>query len=189
MPASLAAICGRPAATARMEAMDLLRSRTVMIGAAAVLLIAIAGAGWLAFAGNPEATPQPTVPATPSPRPSPTLLPSPTPTPEPTPTPTLEPEARCPLNGLAMDKPSRLGLPALAVQIENHPLARPVTNLGRADMVVEATVEGDVTRFTGIYACRKSKDLVGPVRSGRYYSIDLWQDLHVLPFFFGAESE
>ena len=56
-------------------------------------------------------------------------------------------------------------------------------------MVVEATVEGDVTRFTGIYVCRKSKDLVGPVRSGRYYSIDLWQDLHVLPFFFGAESE
>ena len=48
-------------------------------------------------------------------------------------------------------------------------------------MVVEATVEGDVTRFTGIYLCRKSKDLVGPVRSGRYYSIDLWQDLQVLP--------
>ena len=46
-----------------------------------------------------------------------------------------------------------------------------------------------MTRFTGIYVCRKSKDLVGPVRSGRYYSIDLWQDLHVLPFFFGAESE
>ena len=170
--------------------MDLLRSRTVMIGAAAVLLIAIVGGGWLAFGGTPEATPQPTAPSTPSPSPSPTPSPSPSPSPEPTPTPTPPaPEARCPLNGLAIDKPSRLDLPALAVQIENHPLARPVTNLGRADMVVEATVEGDVTRFTGIYACRKSKDLVGPVRSGRYYSIDLWQDLHVLPFFFGAESE
>jgi hypothetical protein len=96
---------------------------------------------------------------------------------------------RCPLNGLALSAPSRLELPALAVQIENHPLARPVTNLARADMVVEATVEGDVTRYTGIYLCRKSEGLVGPVRSGRYYSIDLWQDMHVLPFMFGAESE
>jgi hypothetical protein len=168
--------------------MDLLRSRPVMIGAAAVLLIAIVGGGWLAFGGTPEATPQPTVPATPTPTPSPS--PSPTPEPTPTPTPTPEPQqALCPLNGLALDKRSLLDMPALAVQIENHPLARPVTNLGRADMVVEATVEGDVTRFTGIYACRQSKGLVGPVRSGRYYSIDLWQDLHVLPFMFGAETE
>ena len=53
-------------------------------------------------------------------------------------------------------------------------------------MVVEATVEGDVTRYTGIYLCRKVEGLVGPVRSGRYYSVDLWQDLHVLPIIFGA---
>ena len=56
-------------------------------------------------------------------------------------------------------------------------------------MVVEATVEGDVTRYTGIYLCRKIDELVGPVRSGRYYSIDLWQDMHVLPFMFGAGGE
>jgi hypothetical protein len=55
-------------------------------------------------------------------------------------------------------------------------------------MVVEATVEGDVTRYTGIYLCRRV-GLIGPVRSGRYYSIDLWQDLHVLPFMFGAGGE
>lgn len=170
--------------------MDLLRSRTVMIGAAAVLLIAFVGGGWLAFGGTPEATPQATVRVTPSPSPSPTPPPDPTPTPTLEPTPTPEPpQARCPLNGLALDKPARLDLPALAVQIENHPLARPVTNLGRADMVVEATVEGDVTRYTGIYLCRKPKGLVGPVRSGRYYSIDLWQDLHVLPVMFGAGAE
>ena len=38
--------------------MRLLRSRTVMVGAAAVLLIAIVGGGWLAFGGSPQA-PQP----------------------------------------------------------------------------------------------------------------------------------
>lgn len=165
--------------------MDLLRSRTTMLVAAAVLLIAIAGGGWLAFGGPP--TPQPSLQPTGTPSPSPTPIPTPSPSPIPTPSP--EANARCPLNGLALANPDRLDLPALAVQIENHPLARPVTNLARADMVVEATVEGDVTRYTGIYLCRKSEGLVGPVRSGRYYSIDLWQDLHVLPFFFGAETE
>jgi hypothetical protein len=33
--------------------------------------------------------------------------------------------------------------PALAVQIENHPEARPARNLNKADIVIEATVEGD----------------------------------------------
>jgi hypothetical protein len=79
--------------------------------------------------------------------------------------------------------------PALAVQIENHPLARPASNLGSADMVVEATVEGDVTRYTGIYLCNRIRGLVYPVRSGRYYSIDLWRDVRVLPVFFGAGAE
>jgi hypothetical protein len=167
--------------------MDFLRSRTTMIVAAAILLIAIAGGGWLAF-GTPTPTPQPS--AQQSASPSATPSPMPTVSPTPTPTPPAEPEAaRCPLNGLTVADPDLLEYPALAVQIENHPEARPVTNLGRADMVVEATVEGDVTRYTGIYLCRKSKGLVGPVRSGRYYSIDLWQDMHVLPFMFGAGSE
>jgi hypothetical protein len=167
--------------------MDLLRSRTTMVVAAAILLIAIAGGGWLAFGGPTTPTPRPS----PEPSATPSVIPSPTPTAEPTPTPTppVEPEARCPLNGLTLADTDLLDYPALAVQIENHPQARPVTNLGRADMVVEATVEGDVTRYTGIYLCRKSKGLVGPVRSGRYYSIDLWQDLHLLPFMFGAGSE
>ncbi len=168
--------------------MDLLRSRTTMIVAAAVLLVAIAGGGWLAFGGTPVATPLPATPTSspsPSPTPSPTLSPTPTPIPTPTP-PEPEAELTCPLNGLALGAPGRLELPALAVQIENHPQARPVSNLGLADMVVEATVEGDVTRYTGIYLCRKVEGLVGPVRSGRYYSVDLWQDLHVLPIIFGA---
>jgi hypothetical protein len=169
--------------------MDLLRSRTTRIVAAAVLLLAIVGGGWLTFGGSPAPSPQPSVQPTATPSVSPTPTPSPSPTPSPTPTPTPPPAATCPLNGLPLAATARLKLPALAVQIENHPLARPATNLGRADMVVEATVEGDVTRYTGIYLCRKSEGLVGPVRSGRYYSIDLWQDMHVLPFFFGAESE
>ncbi len=76
--------------------------------------------------------------------------------------------------------------PALAVQIENHPDARPGRNLNNADIIVETTVEGDTTRFTGIFYCDATEGMTGPVRSARYYNIDLWQDLHVLTVGFGA---
>jgi len=95
----------------------------------------------------------------------------------------------CPWNGLPLVEGQEVSPVALAVQIENHPLARPARNLSAADMVVEATVEGDVTRFTAIFQCRPTLGRTGPVRSARYYSLDLWRDLHVLPYFFGAGSE
>jgi hypothetical protein len=76
--------------------------------------------------------------------------------------------------------------PALAVQIENHPEARPARNLSRADLVIESTVEGDTTRFTGIFLCDETEGMTGPVRSARYYNIDLWQDIGVLTVGFGA---
>lgn len=116
---------------------------------------------------------------------SPTPSPSPSPSPSPTPSATPEPVA-CPLNGLPVEDPSLLVRTALAVQIENHPLARPARNLSNADLVVEVPVEGDTTRFTGVYLCRTTVGLTGPIRSARYYSIDLWQDLGVLPVGFGA---
>jgi hypothetical protein len=78
--------------------------------------------------------------------------------------------------------------PALAVQIENHPDARPGRNLSLADVVVETTVEGDTTRFTGIYLCKETDGMTGPVRSARYYNVDLWQDLRVLTVGFGASD-
>jgi hypothetical protein len=77
---------------------------------------------------------------------------------------------------------------ALLVQIENHPLARPGRNLSRADIVIEATVEGDSTRFTALYYCQTTVGLTGPIRSARYYSIDLWQELHALTVAFGASN-
>ncbi|HEX3220451.1 MAG TPA: DUF3048 domain-containing protein [Candidatus Limnocylindria bacterium] len=167
--------------------MDLLRSRNGRIGAAAVLLIVIAGGGWLAFGGSPKPSPV----AVPTATPTPQATASPTPEPTPSASPKAKADAKvCPLDGLPLAHPAMLKHPALAVQIENHPLARPVTNLGLADMVIEATVEGDVTRYTGIFLCRKTEGaLVGPERSGRYYSIDLWQDMHVLPYMFGAGGE
>lgn len=76
--------------------------------------------------------------------------------------------------------------PVLAVQIENHPEARPARNLNLADMIIEGTVEGDTTRFTALYHCDRTEGMTGPVRSARYYNIDLWQDLRVLTVGYGA---
>jgi hypothetical protein len=107
-----------------------------------------------------------------------------------TPSPSEPPAAAvCPLNGLPLGSDGLLSQVALAIQIDNHPGARPAHNLSRADMVIEATVEGDTTRFTGIFLCQHTESLTGPVRSARYYTLDVWRDLHVLPYFFGGANK
>ncbi|HEX2140800.1 MAG TPA: DUF3048 domain-containing protein [Candidatus Limnocylindria bacterium] len=164
-----------------------LRSRRVQASLAAGLVLVLAvTAIWLANAegtASVGATPTP-LPSSAEPSPSHTVAPSPTATA----TASAEPVARCPLNGLPLDDAAVLDSTALAVQIENHPAARPARNLTRADLVVEATVEGDTTRFTAIVLCRPTEGLTGPVRSARYYNIDLWQDLGVLTVGFGASN-
>jgi hypothetical protein len=92
----------------------------------------------------------------------------------------------CPLDGQPLADGVELEYPALAVQVENHPEARPARNLSRADMIIEGTVEGDTTRFTAIYLCDATEGMTGPVRSARYYNVDVWQDLRVLTVGFGA---
>jgi hypothetical protein len=92
------------------------------------------------------------------------------------------------LNGLPIDDAALGDRTPLVVQIENHPAARPARNLNNADLVFEATVEGDATRFSAVFLCQPTDGLTGPVRSARYYNIDLWQDLHVLTVGFGASN-
>src|SRR3972149_4333440 len=156
--------------------------RGPILGVAAVLVIVGLALGAMVIGGQrPDPTPTPAPSLTQQPTPSPTQRP--TPTEEPTVAP---PVARCPLSGLPTDDASALERTALAVPIDNHPGARPARNLPRADLVVETPVEGDTTRFTAIYLCQPTEGLTGPMRSGRYYMVDLWQGLHVPPFFFGA---
>lgn len=152
-----------------------------MAAAAAALVVLVVLAAWLVLglSNTPPIAP-------PSASPSATAKPTPSPSPRPSPSPTPEPVVACPLNGLPVDDPLFLDRTALAVQIDNHPQARPARNLSNADLVVEVPVEGDTTRFAAIYLCRATDGLTGPIRSGRYYVIDLWQDLGVLPIGFGA---
>lgn len=154
-------------------------SRGQLAAGAALAIVILGVAAWLLLGGKPP----------PQPGPSPSETVSPSPSASPSPTPTATPAAlACPLNGLPLDDPTRLDKVAIAVQVENNPLARPQRNLSNADMVVEAPVEGDVTRFSAIFLCRPTEGLTGPIRSARYYEVDLWQDLHVLPVGFGASG-
>jgi hypothetical protein len=59
-----------------------------------------------------------------------------------------------------------------AVMVENHPDARPVSGLSAASVVIEAPVEGGITRFLAFFDATTIIDEVGPVRSARPYYVD-----------------
>ncbi len=120
----------------------------------------------------PLPAPRPT--ATASPVPVPTATPTPRPTPTAAPTPTPSPTSvlyRSTLSGQALDAPPPR---PLAVQIDNHPDARPQTGLTDADLVYETPTEAQLTRLTALFQTR-APEVVGPVRSARLV------DLAILP--------
>ena len=158
--------------------------RRALVATASVLAAVIFIGAWgiLASTNGPEPSPSPRSPS-PIPSPSPTPTPVPTPVPTPTPAPAV---IRCPLSGLPVSDPTVTYRKPLLVQIENNPDARPPANLAAADLVLEAPVEGDVTRYSAVFLCQPTVGWTGPIRSARYNNIDFWQDLHVLTVGFGA---
>lgn len=91
---------------------------------------------------------------------------------EPTPEPTPEPP-RSNTTGKVLDD----GAPyrPVIVSIENASAARPQTGLMNADIVYEFLVESHITRFQALFS-DNVPSVVGPVRSARYYFIDLQQE-------------
>lgn len=163
----------------------LLRSRRALIaiavGLGAILIGVIAA---LAMGvGAPAPTPTPT--PTPEPTESPTPSPSPTrsPTPSPTPSPTATPVALCPFDGEELGEEQME--PPVLVSIDNAVAARPGTGLQQADIIFENPVQGNTTRFVALLGC-DVPSVIGPVRSGRWIQVDLWQQLRVLPIIYGA---
>lgn len=161
------------------------RNGAVLLGGIGLLVLLVIGASLVLVNATPETTPVPT----PAPTPTLGLTPRPTasPTPSPTATPSPTPVAVCPLDGLEPADPAVLDRVPIIVQIENNPIARPPSGLNLADLVVEAPVEGDTTRFMAVYQCRASIGAgVGPVRSARYFNVDLYQQLQGVTFHFGG---
>ena len=171
------------------------RSRGALLAMGAlVALVIVTATAFVIVNATPEPTstprPSPSPSATPSPSPSQTASPSPSPTPSPSPSPTPTPEARCPMNGEELDRAGVADRVPIIAQIENNPIARPPSGLNLADLVIEAPVEGDTTRFMAVFMCRPQVDaLVGPVRSVRYFNQDLFQQLRGLTLHFGGAQK
>jgi hypothetical protein len=78
----------------------------------------------------------------------------------------------CPLTGRPPTKGQKINQVALAVKIDNVGFARPQAGIDHADVVVEETVEGGLTRLMAIFQC-DSASTVGPIRSARTSDADL----------------
>lgn len=72
----------------------------------------------------------------------------------------------CPISGLEPADDVDLERPAVAVKVENHSAAYPLSGVDKAEIVFEELVEGGLTRFMAIYHCTDTKK-AGPVRSAR----------------------
>ena len=86
--------------------------------------------------------------------------------PSPSPSPSPEPVFTCPLSGTPPSSEALLERIAVAVKVENNPVAYPLSGLEKAELVFEEQVEGGMTRFMAIYHCSDS-GTIGPVRSSR----------------------
>lgn len=167
-------------------------SRSALLAVGGLLILAvILGAGVLVLGDRrtpePTAAPTTTASASPTPTASPSPSPTPTPTPSPSPTPSPTPVAVCPMNGLELEDPALADRVPIIAQIENNPIARPPSGLNLADLVIEAPVEGDTTRFMAVFMCRPEINAgVGPIRSARYFNIDLHQQLRAITMHFGG---
>ena len=78
----------------------------------------------------------------------------------------LASDPECPLTSLDPSQESKVDRPAVAIKIENNPVAYPLSGLEDAEIVYEEPVEGGLTRFMAIYHCTDSAQ-AGPVRSAR----------------------
>jgi hypothetical protein len=75
------------------------------------------------------------------------------------------------------------------VQIENSPLARPLSGLQQANLVFEYLAEGGITRMTVIYFQPSGTQRIEPVRSARPVTLRLQRAYHGVIFFSGANTK
>ena len=94
-----------------------------------------------------------------------------------------------PLTGLKVDEPALLERRPLLVQVENLPRDhRPQWGLSRADLVFESYTEFGTTRFSALYYGAEA-ERVGPVRSARFFDVNLVRMYKAIFAFGGAYKD
>jgi hypothetical protein len=92
----------------------------------------------------------------------------------------------CPLTGEPAPGGKVPRRAAIAVKVENLPVARPQWGLDEADIVFEEPVEGGITRFIAVFQCG-SASRIEPVRSGRLVDPKILEPMgHILYAYAGA---
>lgn len=86
------------------------------------------------------------------------------------------------------DLRQRADSPPVAVMVDNWVDARPQSGLDRAEIVYEALVEYDITRFMAVY-WRTDAPVVGPVRSARTQYLGMVSELGAVYTHVGAAAE
>ncbi len=80
-------------------------------------------------------------------------------------------------------------LQPFAVMVENSPDAWPLAGLAKANLVIEAPVEGSITRFLAVIDATTTVDQIGPVRSARPYFVDFANGLQAVYAHVGGSPE
>ncbi|HRY36540.1 MAG TPA: DUF3048 domain-containing protein [Candidatus Magasanikbacteria bacterium] len=86
------------------------------------------------------------------------------------------------LTGIGTDNFEDSNPVPLAIMIDNHPEAFPISGLNEAKVIYEAPVEGNMTRFMAIFAQNQTANKVGPVRSARPDYLD-WAQEYGIPLY------
>ena len=76
----------------------------------------------------------------------------------------------------------------VAISINNHRKASPQSGLLYADIIYEAPVEGNMTRFVAVFQDYDQVEKIGPVRSARRYFIDFALDQSAVLIHFGEDT-
>ncbi|MDR1328784.1 MAG: DUF3048 domain-containing protein [Oscillospiraceae bacterium] len=103
------------------------------------------------------------------------------------PEPTPYDGARSPLTGLPIDA-SLLNSRPVAVMLNNRKIAQPQLGIASADIIVEALVEGGITRMLAIYQDVSGVGPIGSVRSSRPYYIDIAQSFDAVYIHAGGSA-
>lgn len=83
------------------------------------------------------------------------------------------------LDGVIVDA-SAVSLQPYAVMVETLLDARPMSGIAQANLVIEAPVEGGITRLMAVYDASSTIEKIGPVRSARPYFVEWAKSLNAV---------
>lgn len=93
------------------------------------------------------------------------------------------------LDGVMVGDASSTALLPIAVMVENSADAWPLSGPAKANLVIEAPVEGSITRFMLVFDASATTTEIGPVRSARPYYVQIADGLGAFYAHVGGSPE